>query len=110
MPGESIYYEPKMRVYHLVRAEKMSMRRTMRKRFAAGRYAYLALGDDTQQPSIGQILAKFVERSAALLPDSSAGVVFRDHKRYPFLQNYLYEQTFNHLVSLGFIFEQLKRL
>ncbi len=110
LPGEHIYYDPRLYVYHLVNAEKMSMRWIMRQRFAGGRYAYLTFWDGKPRQRIDQLLARIVKSSVAFVFASSIGVILRNHKQYPYAQNYLCEQAFNNLISLGFAFEQFKNL
>ena len=46
----------------------------------------------------------------ALVGDSARGVFHRDRARYPYLQNFLYEESFRHLQRLGMLYEQYRQM
>ena len=109
MPDELIYYDPKLYILHLVRPEKMTWRYILFSRFSSGRHIYTVFWDNTPQddklPHLrlwAQAVLIFLRFSAGLF----TGVVRRDRKRYPYLQNYLYENTFEHVQTLGLIYER----
>jgi glycosyltransferase involved in cell wall biosynthesis len=109
MPDELIYYDPKLYIYHLVRPEKMTWRYILSSRFSGGRHVYSVFWDNEHQtdklPHL-QALGQAVVSSFRFFADLFFGVLLRDRKRYPYLQNYLYENTFKHLHTLGFIYER----
>ena len=112
MPDKLIYCDPQLYVYHLVRFEKMSWRHILSSRFSSGRHSYTVFWDNTprnnRQPQL-QLMVQTVLILLRLLADLSIGVLGRDRKRYPYLQNYLYEITFGHVQTLGLIYEQYVR-
>jgi glycosyltransferase involved in cell wall biosynthesis len=109
MPDELIYYDPKLYIYHLVRPEKMTWRYILSSRFTSGRHIYTVFWDNTPQtdrlPHV-QLLVKAVITFLRFFADLFIGVLRRDRKRYPYLQNYLYENTFEHVQNLGLIYER----
>ena len=109
MPDELIYYDPKLYTYHLVRPEKMTWRYILSSRFSSGRHIYTVFWDNTPQPHMLphlQLLALAVLVSLRFFADLFIGVLRRDRKRYPYLQNYLYENTFGYVQTLGLIYER----
>jgi len=108
-PHELIYYDPQLYVYHLVRPEKMSLRWILYSHFAGGRFSYHVFQDNTPQTSRLPQLQLLVQAVLTLLKffaDLPIAVLRRDRKRYPYLQNYLYENTVEHLQTLGLIYER----
>lgn len=109
-PDQLIYYDPRLYVYHLVQAKKMDLPWIMRERFAHGRYAYRVFSDNncTSNTKIGLRKLLF-EGSLVVLDfgiDLSRGFFNRDRKKYPYIQNYLFEHTFLYLERLGCLYEQ----
>lgn len=110
-PDELIYYDPSLYVYHLVPAEKMTMRWIARQRFAAGRYAYLAFqGQDGPGARLLRVSMQTALTLVALIFDLGWGLLRRNRLQYPYVQNYLYEAAFNHLQTLGMLCEQHRRI
>jgi len=109
MPDELIYYDPKLYTYHLVRPEKMTWRYILTSRFGSGRHIYSVFWDNTPQtarlPHL-QLLGQAVFIFLRFFTGFFMGVLRRDRKRYPYLQNYLYEITFGHVQTLGLIYER----
>jgi glycosyltransferase involved in cell wall biosynthesis len=111
MPDQLIYYDPRLYVLHLVQGKKMRIRWTMRQRFVDGRYSYrVFLSDD--HPAVGRL--RLARRAALTLMELTAdlarGVLQRDSKRYPYVQNYLYERALRHLRTLGMLYELYRRV
>ena len=109
MPDELIYYDPKLYTHHLVRPEKMTWRYIISSRFSSGRHIYTVFWDNTPQPHLLphlQLLALAVLTILRFFADLFIGVLRRDRKRYPYLQNYLYENTFGHVQTLGLLYER----
>jgi hypothetical protein len=104
MPEQVIYYDPELYVYHLVHSKNMSLHWIIRQRFATGRYSYRvfqgnnsiarARHDGLERQSLKKVLLK-------LLRD-----VRWDRARQPHFQNYLYEDVFGYLHSLGVLYER----
>jgi glycosyltransferase involved in cell wall biosynthesis len=109
MTDELIYYDPKLYVHHLVRPEKMTLRWILNSWFVGGRHSYHVFRDDTPQaarlPQL-KLLVQAVLTLFRFFEDLLVCVLLRDRKRYPYLQNYLYENTFGHVQTLGRIYER----
>jgi len=107
----TIYYDPELYVYHLVRPEKMTVRWILRQRFANGEFAYRVLvGEDTATAGYGQLARRALLAAGGLLCDLSVGLSLRDRQQYPCTQNYLYEQALRHVERLGSLFEQFRQV
>lgn len=107
MPGQVIYYDPRLYVYHLVRPEKMQLNWLIRAFFAKSRYVYLVSRNNKIVSALPwHSLIKATKIIIAFAADLLFGVWKRDHKRYPYYQNYLYEHTSQYLRSLGRLYEQ----
>ncbi len=109
MTDEIVYYDPKLFVYHLVRPEQMSLRWNLNSRFVGGRYSYYVFHDDNAQtvrPSKLNLMAQAVQMLLRLFLDIIVGLLRRDHERYPYLQNYLYENTLKYVRNFGVIYEK----
>jgi len=111
MADELIYYDPRLYVFHLVRLNKMSLCWILSSHFASGR----SLPHILQQrvcPVNVQLKLKLLTQAALVslkfLADCCIGLLQRDRKRYPYLQNYLYENSAaKYMVPLGHIVERL---
>jgi glycosyltransferase involved in cell wall biosynthesis len=109
LPDNLIYCDPRLYVYHLVRLEKMSWRHILSSRFSSGRHSYAVFWDNTPQtdrlPHL-QLLLRAIFLLFRFFSGLFMGVLKRDRKRYPYLQNYLYENTFEHVQTLGLLYER----
>ena len=110
LTDELIYYEPRLFLYHLIRTEQMSLNWILKSRFVGGRYFCYVFNDDTPQPARTSKLKLLVQAILILLRlsiDIIVGVLRCDRQRYPYLQNYLYENTLKYVRDLGVIYEKL---
>jgi glycosyltransferase involved in cell wall biosynthesis len=109
MDNDIIYYDPELYIYHLVRPEKMTWRYILKSRFAGGRHIYTVFFDNTSKksrlPQL-QLLVQTIATFFMFFADIFIGMLKRDRKHYPYLQNYLYEKSFGHVQKLGFIYER----
>lgn len=105
MPEERIYYDPSLEVYHLVHSDKMSLRWRFIHCFIDGRYSSRVWPQYHISPI--WIISRTMQQLAALVSDLTLKMVFRDRKRYPFPQNFLFEEAFRHVQALGTLYEQL---
>lgn len=106
-PGEGIYYEPRLRVSHLVRSEKMRLLWCARQMFVSGRDWQRVLYETNHRS--GNILRAFLRAGRALCYLAKGlvqGIVARDRSRYPCVENYLYEVVFVQLQIVGAVYEQ----
>lgn len=109
MPDELIYYDPGLQVFHLVRPEKMTPRRILNSSFTCGRHSYNVYQDKNFKGVRPVKLNLLIKAWATLLfffTDFFVGMLRRDREQYPYLQNYLYENTLQYVGVLGEIYEQ----
>lgn len=105
---EVIYYDPRLIVFHLVRAEKMSILWCARQMFVSGRDWQRVLYETAYEHVHAVRSCVRVGRALLLLVKGLIqGVVARDRSRYPFVANYFYEVVFVQLQVLGAAYEQL---
>jgi len=109
MSHELIYYDPKLHVFHLVRPETMTFRWILNSFFASGRCSYNVFQDKIPKIA-GRIKLKLLIKACVTLlfffTDILVGILRSDRKQYPYLQNYLYENTVKHVGVLGEIYEK----
>jgi glycosyltransferase involved in cell wall biosynthesis len=109
-PQELIYYDPKLYVYHLVAARKMTLGWLIRQRFLDGRYSYRVFGDELRKTGSPTLVAlKAVGAAAIFCLDLARAVVGRDRVQYPYWQNYLYEHSFRYVRMLGGLYEHYRQ-
>jgi glycosyltransferase involved in cell wall biosynthesis len=109
IPNAIIYYEPKLYVYHLVRAEKMTWSRILRTSVAAGRYSQRIYR--WQNPTLGRWerpVLRLLRALLLLVGDLLLGLVWRDRQQYPYVQNYWYEHTMQYVRAVGTNLEEIQ--
>ena len=110
MPDQ-LYFDPRLYVYHLVQAKKMTWRYNVRASFAAGRASFRVNRHEVHQlRGRGQLLRHCIRTLLGLVLDSIRSGLYRDRTQYPYIQNYLYEHTLGYVRELGNIYEQFKGL
>ena len=109
-PDELMYYDPRLFVYHLVRSEIWGLRYNVHAAFAAGRYLYRVNSKSSNNIRPGdkhQLLMQSFRALLGLCFDVGAWSIFlRDRRRYPYVQNYLLENTSEYVRRLGRLYEQ----
>ena len=111
IPQATLYAEPRLYVYHLVRPEKMTWRWIIRDRFIRGRYEYRVYF--SHQPSrLGRagVILKAFAIIVVLGLDALRGILFRNRTKYRFIQNHLYESSLRYITSLGRVYEEYRHL
>jgi glucosyl-dolichyl phosphate glucuronosyltransferase len=103
-----LYYDPRLWIEHLVRPEKMTWKWILRHKFADGRDYYNLFPDKKIQISVFRIIYRILKNIWLLFLDILFRVYFRDREKYPYSQNYYYEQTTKHIAAFGEIAEQLR--
>jgi glycosyltransferase involved in cell wall biosynthesis len=106
-PQALIYYSPGLFVYHLVRETKWDFVWLIRQRFAQGRYGYLVFCDNQHTISVRHVLG-FFGIIFIILYECTFGVLFRNRQKYPYYQNYLYEDAFQKIAVWGKLYERLR--
>lgn len=104
LPAELIYYEPRLYVYHLVRPVKTSLRWKARQQFRSGR-AGRQIFEPRRRLSRPALVGRGLLRIGALAAELLYALVLRDRRRYPAVQNYLYERATRHFWALGSLWE-----
>jgi glycosyltransferase involved in cell wall biosynthesis len=108
MPDALIYYDTKLYVHHLIRPEKMTLLWALNSYFVGGRCSYHVFNGNNKLTRLSQfkLLLQALLTLLRFSVDLLIGVLRRDRKRYPYLQNYLYENTVKHVSTLGLIYEK----
>lgn len=112
-PDELIYYDPALYLYHLIRPEKYSLWWLLKSRFHGGRDSYFVFRS-AEVPRDSHAKIKLVARalriSAKCLVGLATNSIFRDKGQHPYFQNYLYEETGDHVHQLGAILERYREV
>lgn len=104
-PAERFYYDPELFILHLVRPERMSVRRGVRETFEMGRgYGKLVLAGRKETLRF-PFFWRLVYRSARFGLRSAFCAPFRDRTRYPYWQNFIYEETAQEMRTAGMLYE-----
>jgi glycosyltransferase involved in cell wall biosynthesis len=106
-PDTIIYYSPMIEVLHTVRNDQLFWPIMIKKRFAMGRYNFLALKNSHENFSFRHILQFFI-LPVLILYQITFGVLMRNRKRYPFPQNYFFEQVLEMIAKFGRSYERLR--
>jgi len=112
MPDEIIYYDPELYLHHLVRPEKMKLRRILYSHFIDSRYSYHVFREKIAKKNnlpLLRLMVQAVKITFTSLWEFIFAILRRDRNRYPYLQNYLYENTVKQLSAIGFIYERYTR-
>ena len=108
-PGEYFVYHPGLRIQHLVRPEKWDLCWMARTSFTRGRHSYLAYSSG-RHPLQPRHLLGLAGLPLIIAWESSAGVLLRSRKRYPYWQNYYYEVVMGRVSVWGKLVERLSQL
>jgi glucosyl-dolichyl phosphate glucuronosyltransferase len=106
---ESLYFDPRLFMEHVVRPEKMKWDWIIYQRIADGRDYYHLFSSKFGRVSLVRLLYRLVKNIFLLVISFTLGGILRDRKKYPFRQNYYYEQTTLYFVAISQIAEQLKK-
>lgn len=105
----TIYYDPKLFVYHLVRKEKYDLRYMLQSRFLGGRHIYSVFWASSPG-SRRRWRISLVGEAALTLVRMAVGLTWslgvRDRRKYPFVRNFFYERSLNSIEHLGFLYER----
>lgn len=105
-PNEPIYYDPRLFVYHLAPAYRMTLSGAMRFRFMDGRDSWFTHHRHTQQPATrAKLIRQGFQTGGRFLVDLARGWR-RDRSLYPCYQNWLYERAFRHVHTFGNLYGQ----
>lgn len=112
LPNFRAFYHPGIVVYHLTRPEVFSLWYWARRHFSLGCHSHRIWMRGDGPASVGRLrlLARAAWILLAFAVDLARGVLLRDRKRYPYVQNYLYERVLRRLQELGAIYEQYRQI
>ena len=97
-----VYYEPEIYVEHLVPVWKMSVVNQLKKRFQQGRsQVYFWILEKDQKKARSQSPGKFLRILFSILLKTVPQLILRNRSRYPFSQNFLFEEVSKSFNSLG---------
>ncbi len=108
-PGALIYYDPRLCIRHLVHPAKMKWRWLFRYWFAGGRDSWRVSRASAPAERTGDLLAEAGRTLVELGKSTLRAVLKRDRERYPYCQNYLFEETSKHVTALGRLRERIAR-
>lgn len=103
MPGNRIYYDPRLAVRHLMPPGKMTLCYQVRDRFARGRAAWHLAPPGGERTAQEMLLWGWAELRA--LVAALARIRRRDWARFPYWQNYVMETVLPHVLALGVVYE-----
>ncbi len=111
IPNSKIFYDPTLYVYHLVHKEKMSLFWNAISSFVDGMYSYRVqkAGEMGTVAGITGLIKGFA-KVIFFLASIAKGLIFRDRKAFPYVQNHIFERSLPILVDIGFRFEQIRSL
>jgi glycosyltransferase involved in cell wall biosynthesis len=97
--GKCLYYDPEFSVYHLVRAEKTSVRWMISAKFASVRDNFPAryMIKDISIADAFVLTGKVFIGFCLYVP----GLIFRDRKHYPFYQTYVHDKILPVIANAG---------
>jgi hypothetical protein len=98
-------------VHHLVREVKLTYWYMLSSRWSSGKHIYAVFwkkSEGNRRRWRLSLLAEAVFTIARLLGGVMWHSVFRDRDKYPYLQNYVYEHTFNLIQHVGFLYERCR--
>jgi glycosyltransferase involved in cell wall biosynthesis len=101
----SVYYDPKLIVYHLVQSKKMRLPWLLKQRFLQGRYGYLTFSGGRHSLTVRHVIGLFGV-PIVFLYECTFGIIFRDRNKYPYFQNYIYERIYYLVAVFGKLIER----
>jgi len=107
LENELIFYHPNLYVYHLVAPYKLSLKWRFRQKIASGRYSYLIFIKNYSESILFSSIIKKIFISCYFFLKDVILLIFRDRKKYPYVENYLIECIFTDIGRFGYIIEQI---
>ena len=110
IPGAIIFYEPDLYIFHLVSERKMILSWNLKNSFISGLYAHHALNSDkNDELAVLKRLLYGIFLIVILYYNVTIGSIYRDHEKYPYVQNYFYEHCFKHIAEIGVSFGYFRK-
>lgn len=108
-PTETVYYDPALYIYHLVRPDKMTFRWRARQRFCQGRYNFRLRHTWMKEPIASRQLVNLSKNLVRItLRRCSLDLLDRDQTQYPAVRSYLFAKGLDPLYTFGYLTEWLK--
>lgn len=108
-PTALFHYDPELRVWHLVRSEKLSLRWIVKDAFVRAGYVQRVFCPDPRPRRRLGILREAGQVVGGLLLDALRGIVTRDRTRWPYLRQYWAESTLRYVRWLGTLRESWRQ-
>lgn len=105
IPESVIYYDPKVFIYHLVRAEKASLLWMIQAKFASGRDFVIARIAITNISLVALLI--LAVKVCFYFFVYGLGLILRDRRRYPFYQTYVYDKILPVIFKAGRLLSML---
>jgi len=112
--NQSIYYDPRLYVYHLVMAHKMSINWILKSAFGRGRFTY-----NRSHPTPLESMSALHEIISAILGtlitfgalsiDLIKALFSRNREQYPYFFNYVCEHSSRYVYNFGRLWEKLRK-
>lgn len=109
IPNSSIYFTPDLWIHHLARPEKISLIWNLRHALRRGHDSARAArhGKQARHSNAQKLLLPF-QKLGKMLYCPTLGILLRNRKRYPFVQNYAYEVLIPLVATTGKVLELIK--
>ncbi len=108
-PSAVFHYDPELRVWHLVRKEKLSLAWIVKDAFVRAAYVQRVFHPDARRRRRLGILREAGQVLVGLVADALRGVVTRDRVRWPYLRQYWAESTLRYVRWLGTLRESWRQ-
>jgi glycosyltransferase involved in cell wall biosynthesis len=107
VPKESIYYDPRLYVKHLVRKDQLEWRWLVRSFYSKGKANFLlrTKSESERMPKYILFYRIGVQYLKTLL-HAVHGLLFRSRSKFPYFKNYLVERISGHIKKLGYYSQQ----
>lgn len=106
----NFYFDPSLNVKHLVRREKFNLVGSVPYHFTAGRYSsrvFLKPLSINAFILLPFLFTKLILHIILLISGLLIAPVLRNRKRYPYLQNFIFEKSLFHIRQIGAQYERL---
>lgn len=105
LPGEKMYFDPRLYVCDIKRPEKLLWTYALRAAFGAGRTSYRKRAMAKPADRESRVIYEAARLAVGMTIDFTREVIHRNRKQYPFIQNYIYECCTIQMNHLGRLFE-----
>jgi hypothetical protein len=104
-PEEKAYFDPALYNHDIKRPEKMEWQYALRSSFGAGRSSYRMRAGVQPADRQARVLIRTAQKALEILTNFALALIRRDRKRYPYIQNYIFECSTEYVRQLGRLYE-----